>query len=259
MESLVVIIMCISSGVAAVSVCDSCDVDVPSRQLQTSADTSEKTCNAGYYAGENKNCQVCPNGTFLTSKMARERKNRSCQTCYVPQKEEEIVHECNATRDTEITCKQGYYRSDYVKDCTCLGRCEQCQLCSVGTQLYNDHEARPCSHEHNTLCCETEDMVAGADGCVKPSPVPHAPTTATTTTTTTHRTSSVDGSNKYLSITEGFHSNSANISRMHCFSQSVVVIVLCALLPFAFSCLINSLTPCSVIHSCNLSPSLVIT
>ncbi|KAH9496642.1 hypothetical protein Btru_009914 [Bulinus truncatus] len=143
-----------------------CDPDVPSRMIPRPSAQPNRSisslptgqCEAGQYLGERNACLPCPAGTFLTKRMASGQAAIVCLQCYVPRDAEIIVENCTSTKDTTVQCQSKYYRSDHSPSCPCsAGRCEPCDVCGLGINLYRDHEVVSCSQFQNAKCCEEEN------------------------------------------------------------------------------------------------------
>ncbi|XP_059169773.1 uncharacterized protein LOC131951389 [Physella acuta] len=177
-------VMLVSAAVYAVARAE-CDPDIPSRQLppqgnpQALSSSPPLTCGAGVYKDTSSHtCRPCPEGTFMTTKMAS-LEYEMCETCLQPNSNERVEEKCSATRDTNILCLDGLYRSAGTDRCD--WECRNCDVCGLGSQQYLNYEKRKCSGFNNTVCCKYDDMEVINDRCV---PVTTPPTTQHVTSQT---------------------------------------------------------------------------
>ncbi|KAH9491941.1 hypothetical protein Btru_026839 [Bulinus truncatus] len=165
------------SSLVASSHMSECDPDVPSRPLPTAKHKRQRICNEGHYF--DGHCKRCEGGTFMTSQMAKSRRYHRCLPCLQPIENEIIHHPCSITRDTVIFCSEGYFRN--ISGNTCTFQCAKCSKCGTVTNK-NQFEQKPCFGYRDTVCCEKEEQLDGAECAGSDSP--SLPKTTTTTTDT---------------------------------------------------------------------------
>ncbi|CAL1540765.1 unnamed protein product [Lymnaea stagnalis] len=163
--------------------CGICDPDVPSRppptdfmrqdaRLKRGLATNVTKCEAGKFFNKASNqCELCPDGSFMTANMAEEGNRYQCEMCLVADESsmEVEVEPCTKTRDTVIMCKENYYRKRLpaAPNC-CQFACTQCSTCGLAYELFLNFPAIPCSNYTDTICCH--NMIVENGQCVTPPP-----------------------------------------------------------------------------------------
>ncbi|KAK6960337.1 hypothetical protein BgiMline_035533 [Biomphalaria glabrata] len=204
MTSVQLIIACFLIPVSVTSVCTECDPDIPSREtpIDWYRDNAilDKSCGPGKYINSQQQCVPCLQGTFMTAAMAKTKKYIFCTACFKVEMPdlEELVAECNSTRDAEIHCKADFYRG---RKCECDWECLPCSICGIGSKQFLNYKKRDCNQFQDTVCCaEAEDTLDG-DTCVAATSV---------ATTTTKRVPTTTAAPAYSDVYEHQHGASGN-------------------------------------------------
>uniref|UniRef100_A0A2C9LCD1 TNFR-Cys domain-containing protein n=1 Tax=Biomphalaria glabrata TaxID=6526 RepID=A0A2C9LCD1_BIOGL len=153
--------------------CD-CDPDISFNavsHVQFKDSSRAGRCEAGQRLDESGRCILCPNGTFLTTSMAKIGRNQECLICHEPNiTREEVIQACTPTEDTKVKCSAGHYKPNWSSSCPCSGsQCTVCDRCGLGINLYRDYEVVQCSQFHNAKCCEEEDRDVNCEPRTTPS------------------------------------------------------------------------------------------
>ncbi|KAI8764688.1 tumor necrosis factor receptor superfamily member 10B isoform X3 [Biomphalaria glabrata] len=160
---LVVTTLIPSTVISSASEGITCDPDVPSRYIPAMDESrfeglgSGLVCKEGEYLDWYK-CSPCEEGTFRTRLMASSDRLSMCHKCLEPGMSEIVKTPCNKTRDTEVTCENGFYRYE-VQGQPCASSCIRCDICGVKKNMFKPFEARECGEYHNTVCCHHDHMM----------------------------------------------------------------------------------------------------
>ncbi|XP_059169824.1 tumor necrosis factor receptor superfamily member 9-like [Physella acuta] len=197
-----------------------CDPDIPSRPPPQQTPGPISSCDAGQFKDvKTQSCLPCPPDTFVTKLMV-ERGFGTCEKCLEPVQYEIKNANCTSTRDSEIMCEYGFFRS--ISGSTCDGKCESCDICGTGDQLSLNYDKQHCGGFSNTICCKHDYMVIVNGECVDLSTIQHPTSAATTThsvTTPPTATTTDDSQSKH----------SKNIGTKTTLSMFLVAAVLCYL------------------------------